>query len=70
MSKELQFLIFCIEEYRFEKKLSGKKVIDLFNKYHVCEYIKKFYECLHTTGPKYIVNDIDIYLQARGYKEN
>lgn len=62
MSKELPFLILCIEEYKCSKNMSGKKVLDLFNKYNVCEYIIKFYESLHTTGMKYIINDIDEYI--------
>ena len=65
MSKELPFIILCIEEYKNAKKLNGKEVIALFNKYSVCEYIKNFYEVLHTTGSKYIVNDIDLYISSR-----
>ena len=63
MSKELPFMILCIEEYKNQKGMTGKEVIDLFNKYSVCEYIKDFYEVLHTTGTKYIVNDLDIYIK-------
>lgn len=65
MSKEMTFLVFCIEEYRNEKNMTGKQVMELFTKYSVCEYIKSFYEALHTTGVKYIVNDIDLYINAR-----
>lgn len=64
MSKELPFIIFCIEEYKNQKGMTGKDVITLFNKYSVCEYIKDFYEALHTTGTKYIVNDIDLYIES------
>ena len=31
----------------------------------VGEYIQAFYEVLHTTGTKYMVNDIDLYIKAR-----
>ena len=65
MSKEMPFIVFCIEEYRRQKKLTGKAVIELFNKYSVCEYAESFYEAFHTTGPKYIVNDIDLYIASR-----
>lgn len=65
MSKEGKFLIYCIEIYKKEKNMNGKNVIKLFNKYSILEYIKCFYEALHTTGEKYIVNDIDIYINAR-----
>ena len=64
MSKELPFMILCIEEYKKAKNLSGKEVIDLFRKYAVCEYIYRFYEALHTTGIKYIIEDIDLYIKS------
>ena len=65
MSKEIPFIILCIEEYKKNKGLTGKEVMEIFNKYSVCEYIKDFYEALHTTGLKYIINDIDLYINAR-----
>lgn len=65
MSKELPFLIYCVEEYRLQKKLSGKDVMELFDKYAVCEYICEFYDLLHITGNNYIVNDIDGYIQSK-----
>lgn len=64
MSKELQFMVLCIEEYKNQKGLTGKEVMALFNKYSVCEYIRDFYEVLHTTGTRYIVNDIDLYIKS------
>ena len=64
MSKELPFLVLCIEEYKNQKQMSGKDVINLFSKYSVFEYIKAFYEVLHTTGTRYIVNDIDLYIKS------
>lgn len=65
MSKELPFIIYCIEEYKVAKGMSGRDAIDLFDKYSVCEYIKSFYIALHTTGSKYIVNGIDSYIESR-----
>ena len=44
MTKELPFIVFCIEEYKNEKGMTGKEVIDLFKEYSVCEYIREFYE--------------------------
>lgn len=65
MSKELPFIILCIEQYKNQKGMTGKDVLDLFNQYAVCEYIRSFYEALHTTGTKYIINDIDLYIKSR-----
>ena len=65
MSKEGTFLIFCIEEYKAAKNLTGKQVIDLFQRYRVSEYIMSCFEALHTTGTNYIIEDIDLYIDAR-----
>lgn len=65
MSKEMSFLVYCIEEYKAEKNLTGKEVMSLFRQYAVCEYLKSFYGALHTTGKKYIVEDIDLYIRSR-----
>lgn len=65
MSKETTFLIYCIEIYKKSKDLSGKQVATLFDKYRVFEYIISYFEALHTTGERYIVNDIDLYIAAR-----
>lgn len=65
MSKEGNLLIFCIEQYKYKKKLSGRQVINLFNKYKISEYIVSCFEALHTMGAKYIVEDIDLYIEAR-----
>lgn len=65
MSKELPFLIYCIEEYKTQKGLTGKQTIQLFNQYNIPEYIYECYEALHTTGANYIVNDIDLLIQER-----
>ena len=64
MSKELPFIVFCIEEYKNQKNLSGEEVILLFDKYKVFNYIRTFSGALHTPGPKYIVNDIDLYIKS------
>lgn len=47
MNKELQFIIYCIGEYKNAKNLTGKGIINLLEKYHLYEYIKDFYEVLH-----------------------
>ena len=65
MSEEGRILIFCIEIYRSAKNLKGKEVMQLFEKYNVCEYIMSCYGALHTTGKNYIINDIDLYIEAR-----
>ena len=65
MSKEGNFLIFCMEEYKNAKNLSGRQLAELFSNYRVSEYIVSCFEALHTTGTNYIVEDIDLYIEAR-----
>ena len=62
MSKEGKFLVFCMECYRAEKGLSGREVSQLFSKHGVYDYVMRYFESLHTTGVKYIVEDIDAYI--------
>lgn len=64
MSKEGNFLVYCTEQYKNAKGLSGKQVAELFNQYKVWEYIYSCFEALHTTGKNYIINDIDIYIES------
>ena len=65
MSKEAKFMIYCIETYKSEKNLSGKQVINLLKKYEALDYIMNCYGALHTTGSRYIVEDIDLFIKAR-----
>ena len=65
MSHEIKFIVFCMESYKVHKALTGRQVCELFEKYGVYDYIREFYDVLHTTGYQYINNDIDIYLNAR-----
>lgn len=67
MSKETAFTIFCLESYKIHRNLSGREIYSLFEQYGVFDYIREFYDVLHTTGHNYINNDIDIYLKSRGY---
>ena len=65
MSRQGNFMIYCTEQYKSAKKLTGKQVSDLFSRYRVWDYIYSCFEALHTTGTNYIVEDIDLYIEAR-----
>lgn len=65
MDDKTNFIVYCIEEYKNAKEMSGKSVIALFNRYRVIDYIRDYYEALHTTGRQYIVDDISMYIKAR-----
>lgn len=65
MSKQGDFLIYCTEQYKSAKQLTGRQVSELFSRYLVWDYIYSCFEALHTTGTNYIVEDIDLYIEAR-----
>lgn len=65
MSKQGNFMIYCTEQYKSAKKLTGKQVSDLFSRYQVWDYIYSCFEALHTTGVNYIIEDIDSYIEVR-----
>jgi hypothetical protein len=65
MSKEMKFLIYCLEIYRTNKNMTGTDLIRLFDRYDVMGYILSGYGALHTTGALYIVDEIDRYIDYR-----
>ena len=65
MSKEGNFAVYCAEQYKSAKKLTGREVAELFTKFRVWDYVYSCFEALHTTGDKYIIEDIDLYIAAR-----
>ena len=64
MSKESNFVIYCMERYRYYKRLSGAEVAKIFDTYGVYEYVTKYYEMLHTMGDHYMVQDIDDHIAS------
>jgi len=65
MSAEGKFLVFCLETYKTSKQMTGMQVIKMFKRYGVIDYILSCYEALHTTGTNYIIEDIDLFVEAR-----
>ena len=65
MSQAGNFLSYCTERYKSAKGLNGRQVSELFTKYQVWEYVYSCFEALHTTGENYIIEDIDLYIDAR-----
>ena len=65
MSEVVKFKAFCLERYKHEHNMKGKDVLRLFMEYGVMDYIGSFYDVLHTFGDKYIVADIDEFIEVR-----
>lgn len=59
MSRESNFLVYCMEQYRYFKGLSGAEVAKIFDRYGIYGDITKYFESLHTMGDHCIVQDIE-----------
>lgn len=70
MDEKINFLVYCIENYKNTQGITGKTVIEIFDKYSVLEYINKSYEALHTAGKEYIIEDIKTYINLREQKDS
>lgn len=72
MEKRIQdisyFLSFCIEQYKNTKGLEGAEVIELFDRYGVLEYLNEHFEILHTQNHRWILEDIDEFIEQRKKK--
>ncbi len=58
MSRKLEFLIYCIEEYKRRNGTTGRATYDLFEQSGVPRYIIDHYDALHTAGVEYTLEDI------------
>lgn len=65
MSSQGKFMVYCAEQYKLAKRLTGRQLAELFECYGVWEYVYSCYEALHTTGTNYIIQDIDSFIETR-----
>jgi hypothetical protein len=65
MSEIDQFIIFCVENYKFAMNLSGEQALKDFEDYDVFSYLANGFDVLHTQGKEYLVADIKDYLALR-----
>ena len=65
MRRETEFVIYCLERYRYYKGLSGAEAAGLFDRYDVYSYLTTYFEVLHAMGDRYIVQAIDACLQRQ-----
>ena len=62
MNEENRFLIFVVEYYRNKKNLSGREIIDLFDKHNVWDLARKSYFIWHIEAPDNFVRSIDDFI--------
>lgn len=70
-SKELEFVIFCIENVAAYFKKDAREIYDMLTQESdiLNTYIVPEYEMLHTQSKEYIVGDIVDVLKERGLLE-
>jgi len=66
MTKEGNYMIFAIEQYKKAMSMLGKDVIKLFEKYDVFELIRKSYFIYHIEREQNMIDDINSYLKDKG----
>ena len=59
MSKEMDFFIFLLEQYAAHKKLTADKVLELWDKLELTDYIYNMYELYHIESLQNAFDDID-----------
>lgn len=65
--KELRFITFLIHQLAKEWSLSTPRVYEILNNTHILdEYIIQNYDCLHTLGASYLIEDISEFVREKG----
>jgi len=70
MSDNVDFIAYCIEEYKAAKGITGKEAIAVFKKYDIIDYIITCYGALHTMGGLAIAEDIDSLIEGMEKNRN
>ncbi len=60
---KLEFVSFCIEQYKKATNQSGKDVEQMFEKHGVISFLFEHYEILHTQSAQSIQIEIEEYLK-------
>ena len=63
MSREGEYLVFAMEQYRFEKGLSGAEVVELFDKYGVAKFIMDSFELFHIECEANMIAAVDDFIE-------
>jgi len=63
--KIIEFVSFCIEEYKFRHHLSGDVVVKLFEDNRIIDFLINNYEILHTQSKQYIQEEIDMLIGGK-----
>lgn len=64
--KIIEFVSFCIENYKVKRDMKGKDVANLFSQSGAIDFLIESYDLLHTQGKDYILSEIQLFLENRG----
>ena len=68
MSEIAHFKVFCLERYKSKHRISGREAFSLFKEHGVLDYLGSFFNILHGFGDGYIVQEIELFIEARKVK--
>lgn len=60
---KLEFVAFCIEQYKKATNSSGREIEQMFRQKGVIAFLFGHYGILHTQGEQAIMNEIEQYLK-------
>ena len=64
--KDITYIIsFCIEQYMNAKGINEDEAMATFTEYGVFDYLKDYFEVLHTQSRQWIVADIEEFINDR-----
>lgn len=64
--KIMEFVSFCIENFKVKYNMKGKDVANVFSSLGGIDFLIENYEILHTQGKEYILSEIELFLKNRG----
>ncbi|HBG88013.1 MAG TPA: DUF3791 domain-containing protein [Marinilabiliaceae bacterium] len=59
------FQLFCLENYRSFKGISGEQAVSDFIQTGALEYLASGYEVLHTQSRSYILSEVEQFINSR-----
>lgn len=59
------FISFCIEQYMNAKGVNEDEAIATFSEHGVFDYLKDYFEVLHTQSRQWIVADLEEFINNR-----
>ena len=63
LHSKIEFVAFCIEQYKHTTQKSGSDIYNLFDKHDVISFLIDNYEILHTQGAQSIKHEIEQYIK-------